>query len=134
MVETFTREHMKPLIEPFGLSEASRTGGLLCLGGQVGMDANHQVVAGGLRAQAVQAFRNIAEIIELAGGDVRNILHLTWYLVEDGTGRPFLDDALEVTAARNDVLLGIKPPSTAVRVKALLTPEILIEIQATAAL
>ncbi|HEY2481183.1 MAG TPA: RidA family protein [Caulobacteraceae bacterium] len=134
MVETFTREHMKPLIEPFGLSEAARSGAVLYLGGQVGMDANHQLVAGGLRAQAAQAFRNIAEIIALAGGDTDNILHLTWYLVEDGTGRLFMDDALEVTAARNEVLPGIKPPSTAVRVKALLTPEILIEIQAVAAL
>ena len=133
MVETFTREHMKPLIEPFGLSEAAKAGNMLCLGGQVGMDASHQLVTGGLRAQAVQAFRNLREVIEQSGGEVRNILHLTWYLVEDGSGRPFMDDALEVTSAREEVLPGIKPPATAVRVKALLTPEILIEIQAVVA-
>ncbi len=134
MVETFTREHMKPLIEPFGLSEAARAGGLLCLGGQVGMDADHQIVTGGLRAQAVQAFRNLREVIEEAGGEVRNLLHLTWYLVEGGTGRPFMDDALEVTSAREEVLPGLKAPSTAVRVQALLTPEVLVEIQALVAL
>ena len=134
MVEFLTREHMKPLIEPFGLSEVARAGGLLYLGGQVGMDASHQIVEGGLRAQAAQAFRNIKEIIELAGGRVEDIVHLTWYLVEDETGRPFMDDALEVTAAREEILPGIRPPSTAVRVKALLTPEIRVEIQAIAAL
>jgi enamine deaminase RidA (YjgF/YER057c/UK114 family) len=45
-----------------------------------------------------------------------------------------MDDAMAVTAAREEALPGIKPPSTAVRVRALLTPEILVEIQAVAAL
>jgi enamine deaminase RidA (YjgF/YER057c/UK114 family) len=134
MVDTITREHMRPLIEPFGLSEAAWAGQTLYLGGQVGMDASHQIVEGGLMAQAQQAFRNILEIIELAGGRADDIVHLTWFLAEDGTGRPFMEDALEVTAAREAVLPGLKAPSTAVRVRALLTPEILIEIQAVAAL
>lgn len=133
-IEYVTRPHMKPLLEPYALSEAVRHGGTLTLGGQTGMDASHQIVEGGLKAQARQAFRNIREIIELAGGDVRNIIHLTWYLVEGPAARGFMEDALEVTAARSEVLPGIAPPSTAVRVKALLTPEILIEIQAVAAL
>jgi enamine deaminase RidA (YjgF/YER057c/UK114 family) len=132
MIDLITREHMKPLIEPFGLSEASRVGQMLYLGGQVGMDVSHQIVEGGVRAQAAQAFRNIKEIIELAGGRTDNIVHLTWYLAE--SDRPFMDDAMAVTAAREEVLPGIKPPSTAVRVKALLTSQILVEIQAVAAL
>jgi enamine deaminase RidA (YjgF/YER057c/UK114 family) len=134
MLEYLTREHMKPLIEPFGLSEATRVGGLIYLGGQVGMDASHQIVEGGLKAQAAQAFRNIKDVIAVAGGRWQDIVHLTWYLVDDETGRPFMDDALEVAAAREEVLPGIRPPSTAVRVKALLTPEIRVEIQAVAAL
>jgi enamine deaminase RidA (YjgF/YER057c/UK114 family) len=132
MVDRVTREHLKPLIEPFGLSEASRVGQMLYLGGQVGRDASHQIVDGGLGAQAVQAFRNIKEVIELAGGRASDIVHLTWYLAE--SDRPFMDDALAVTAAREEVLPGIGAPSTAVRVRALLTPEMLIEIQAIAAL
>jgi enamine deaminase RidA (YjgF/YER057c/UK114 family) len=131
-VEYVTREAMKPLLEPFGLTEAARSGGFLHLGGQVGMGADHQIVPGGLGAQARQAFRNIAAVIEAAGGRAENLVHLTWYLVE-GPGS-FMEDAMEVTAARNEVLAGITPPSTAVRVKTLLTPEILIEIQAVAAL
>ncbi len=91
--ETFTRERMKPLLEPFGLVEAVKAGGLIHLAGQTGIDASHQIVSGGLKAQALQAFRN-----------------------------------------REEVLAGVRAGSTAVRVKALLTPEILIEIQAVAAL
>ena len=133
-VEHITRESMKPLLEPYGLCEAVKAGSLLTLGGQTGIDEHHQVVAGGLKAQAVQAFRNIRAVVELAGGKVEGLLHLTWYLVEGAEPRSFLEDALDVTAAREEVLPGVRAASTAVRVKALLTPELLIEIQAVAAL
>ncbi len=133
-VEYITRESMKPLFEPYGLSEAVKANGLLTLSGQTGIDASHQVVKGGLKAQALQAFRNIKEIIELGGGRPENLVHLTWYLVEGSPPRSFLEDALEVTAAREEVFPGLKPGSTAVRVNALLMPELLIEIQSVVAL
>ncbi len=131
-VEQMTRPHMKALIEPFGLSEAVRHGQTLTLAGQTGMNKDHQIVEGGLKAQAAQAFRNIREIVEFAGGSADNLVHLTWYVAP--TGRSFMEDALDITMARNEVLPDIAPGSTAVRVQELLTPEILIEIQAVAAL
>ncbi len=132
--QTITREAMRPLIEPFGLVEAVRSGDRLYLSGQTGLDETHQLVEGGLNAQATQAFRNIKTVIELAGGDPANILHLTWYLAERPDGRSFMEDALDVTAAREAVFPGLETASTAVRVKELLTPELLIEVQAVAAL
>jgi 2-iminobutanoate/2-iminopropanoate deaminase len=133
-IERITRPAMKPLLEPYGLCEAVRHGNTLTLAGQTGMDAQHRIVDGGLRAQAAQAFRNIREVVELAGVRVENVVHLTWYLVDMSPARSFMDDALDVTAARNEILPGLVAGSTAVRVKALLMPEILIEIQAVAAL
>ncbi len=133
-VEYVTRDFMKPLIEPFGLSEAVRAGQVLYLAGQTGMDERHQIVEGGLKAQAAQAFRNIKAVIEAAGGEVENLVHLTWYLADGPAARSFMEDAIEIAAAREEVLPGIRPGSTAVRVKELLTPEILIEIQAICAL
>jgi enamine deaminase RidA (YjgF/YER057c/UK114 family) len=132
MVERITREHMKPLIGPYGLCEAVRHGDTLFVAGQTGMDAQHRIVDGGIRAQAVQAFRNIAEIVALAGGRAENLVSLTWYLADNP--RTFMDDAIDVTAAREEVFPGIVAGSTAVRVNALLTPEILVEIQAVCAL
>jgi enamine deaminase RidA (YjgF/YER057c/UK114 family) len=123
---------MKPLIEPYGLAEAVRHGTTLTIAGQTGMTRDHQIVEGGLKAQALQAFRNIGEIIALAGGSVENLVHLTWYVAP--TGKSFMEDAVEITMARNEVMPGIAPGSTAVRVQELLTPEILIEIQAVCAL
>ena len=132
MAERITREHMKPLIEPYGLCEAVRHGDTLFVAGQTGMDASHQIVEGGMKAQAVQAFRNIREIIEEAGGRVEDLVNLTWYLADNP--RSFMEDALDVTAARNEVFAGVVTGSTAVRVSALLMPQILVEIQAVCAL
>lgn len=131
-VERLTRPSMKPLLEPYGLSEATRHGDTLTIAGQTGIDAQHQIVEGGLKAQALQAFRNIKEIVELAGGNTENIVHLTWYLVP--SLRSFMEDAVDVTLARNEIFPGLVTGSTAVRVHELLTPEILIEIQAVATL
>lgn len=132
-VEAITRPAMQSLIGPYGLCEATRVGDLLYIAGQTGLDpGTHAVVEGGLRAQAVQAFKNIKAIIALAGGRPENLVHLTWYLA-DGP-RSFMEDAIDVTAARGEVLPGVVTGSTAVRVRALLTPELLIEIQAVAAL
>ena len=117
---------MKALLAPYGLSEAVRHGATLTIAGQTGMNAQAQIVEGGLKAQAAQAFRNIREIVEFAGGSVENIVHLTWYLVP--SARSFLEDVVDVTMARAEILPGVAPGSTAVRVKELLTSEILIEI------
>ena len=133
-VEHITREAMKPLLQPYGLSEGVRVGTMLYLAGQTGLDAQHQIVPGGLKAQAIQTFRNIKALVELAGGRVDNLVHLTWYLADRPLARSFLEDATDVIAAKDEEMPGVKPGSTAVRVKELLTPEILIEIQAVAAL
>jgi 2-iminobutanoate/2-iminopropanoate deaminase len=134
-VETITRATMESLIGPYGLCEATRVGDLLYIGGQAGIDdQTHEVVAGGLRAQAVQAFKNIKAIIALAGGRPEHLLHMTWYLADGPQPRSMLEDSLDITAARDEVFPGLVTGSTAVRVKGLLTPELLIEIQAVAAL
>ena len=133
-IEAITRAAMRPLIEPYGLAEAVRAGSLIFIAGQTGMDETHQIVAGGLKAQAAQAFRNVKAVLEAAGGKPQNLVSMTWYVAEDETPRSFMEDALEITAARNEVFPGLVTGQTAVRVKGLLTPEMLIEVQAVAAL
>lgn len=130
-VEHFTRPAMKPLLDPYGLVEAVRSGTTLTLSGQTGVGEDHQVVLGGLKAQAIQAFKNIKAVIEIAGGRAEDVIHLTWYVAE--TKRSFMEEAMEITAARDEVMPGLKCAATAVKVKALLTPGLLIEIQAVAA-
>lgn len=132
--ERLTRTAMKPLLEPYGLCEAVRKGGSLYISGQTGISETHKVVPGGLKAQAVQAFRNLKAVVELAGGSAADLVSLTWYLTEDPGGRSFMEDALDVMAAREEVMPNVRPAMTAVRVAALLTPELRIEIQGMAEL
>lgn len=132
MTEHITRSHMKPLTEPYGLCEAVRHRDTLYIAGQTGIGANLQIVEGGIAAQAAQAFRNIKEVVELAGGRVENLVSFTWYLAEGE--RSFIEDATDVVTARNQVLPGVVAGSTALRVRALTTPDMLVEIQAVCAL
>ena len=134
LTQYITRPAMKPLLDPYGLSEAVRRGGTLYIAGQTGIGDDHRIVPGGVKVQALQAFRNIKAVLELAGGGPENLVSLTWYLVEGPEARPFMEDAADVLAAKEEVMPGIRPGSTAVRVKALLTPEILVEIQGVAEL
>lgn len=133
-VEHLTRAAMKPLLEPYGLVEAVRKGRTLYIAGQTGISDAHELVAGGLRAQATQAFRNLKAVVELAGGTAADLVSVTWYLVDGADGRSFMEDATEVMAAKEAVMPGVRPATTAVRVAALLTPDLRIEIQAVAEL
>lgn len=133
-MEHLTRAEMKPLLEPYGLCEAVLKGRTLHISGQTGIGESHQVVAGGLRAQATQAFRNLKAVVELAGGTTADIVSLTWYLTEAADGRTFMEEAVEVMAAKEEVMPGVRPAMTAVRVAGLLTPDLRIEIQGVAQL
>lgn len=131
-LERITRDCMKRLMEPYGLCEAVRHGDTLTIGGTTGIDDKQQVVAGGLKEQALQIFRNIRAILAEAGATQDNLVQLTWFLADAPT--TLLEDSLVVTAAREEVFPGLQCASTAVRVKALVLPELLIEIEGKAAL
>jgi 2-iminobutanoate/2-iminopropanoate deaminase len=131
-IERITRDCMKPLMAPYGLCEAVKHGDTLTIGGTTGINDQQQVVEGGLKAQALQAFRNIKAILEAAGTTPDNLIQLTWFLADAPTA--LLEDSFAVTTAREEVFPGLQCASTAVRVKALVLPELLIEIEGKAAL
>ena len=90
-----------------------------------------RLVAGGLRAQATQA--GLKAVVELAGGTAADLLGLTWYLMDGADGRSFMEDAVEVMAAKEAVMPGVRPATTAGRNwRPFLTPDLEIEIQAVA--
>ena len=57
-------------------------GDLLFIAGQVGSDTSGKVVGGDLESQAAQVFANIRAALQSEGGDFRNIVQLTTYLVD----------------------------------------------------
>jgi 2-iminobutanoate/2-iminopropanoate deaminase len=120
----------KSMHEPRGYSHAAKVSGtLLFIAGQFALDASGKLVGtGDFRAQAQQTFENLKAVVEAAEGRLRNILKLNVYLLDMSR----LADYREV---RDRYIDSNHPPtSTAVQVAALFRPELLIEIEAVAAL
>ncbi len=64
-------------------SQAIKVGNSVYCSGQVGLDPKTmQLVAGGLKAEAEQMFRNLAAVVKAAGGDFSSIVKLTIYLTD----------------------------------------------------
>jgi enamine deaminase RidA (YjgF/YER057c/UK114 family) len=78
-----------------------------------------------------QALRNIAEVVEAAGGTVENIARLTWYVTDKAE---YLAHQREVGAAYREVMGYHFPAMTMVVVSALVEDEAKVEIEATAVL
>ncbi|MGH7905268.1 MAG: RidA family protein [Candidatus Binataceae bacterium] len=99
---------------------------LLMISGQVGITEDFKVVEG-IEAQARLALENMRRIIIEAGGTMNNIIKLTAYF----------RDVSQLEAFEKVLTEFFKegyPAQTALEIKALALPELLIEIEAIAAL
>jgi len=96
------------------------------IGGQNGVDADGKVVGPTLGEQAVQAFRNLAIILESEGASLSNIVHWTIAVVEG-------QSVGEGVAAFQQVWNPADPPpAITVHTVAALGPGTLVEIDAVA--
>src|SRR4051812_250477 len=105
------------------------TGRVVAVSGQVGLDAEGNVIgAGDPAAQARQVFDTLGRCLAAAGAGLKNVIKLTYYV---------LDVALlpVVREVRDQyIALDRAPASTAVQVSALFLPELVLEIDALALL
>jgi enamine deaminase RidA (YjgF/YER057c/UK114 family) len=99
----------------------------VAVSGQVALDEDGQVVgAGDPAAQARQVFENLRRCLAAAGATFNDVIKLT-YFVTDVAYMP------AIRAVRDEALgTGPLPASTAVQVAALVSPELLLEIEALA--
>jgi monoamine oxidase len=99
---------------------------IIITAGQVGSDSNG-VVPVSLDDQIALAFENLGRCLEAAGATVTDIIKLTYYIVNyDPKKRRHTPHLLRF-------LNGHRPATTLVPVPALVVPELLFEIEATAA-
>lgn len=99
---------------------------ILTTAGQVGANADG-TIAEGFRAQAEQAFRNVLTCLEANGFEPRDLVKLVIYILD----RSNLE---EMRAARVAVFgPDVMPPSTLLIISGLASPDMLIEVEATAA-
>ena len=130
------------LIDPEGLPKvethrqvAVATGSkLVFLAGQVAWDADGRVLGeGDLAVQVEQCYRNIATGLAAVGGSFHDVARLTIYVPNWTPDKwPAVEDGL----ARASAVLGFTPlaPITMPGIGAGFTPDILVEVEATAVL
>ncbi|WP_369252999.1 RidA family protein [Geodermatophilus amargosae] len=107
---------------------------LLLLAGQVAVTPAGELGATDFPGQVHSALRNVALGVRGAGGDVSDVARLTFYVVD---WTPALVEGLEEGLSRaqeSDGLSSPLPPCTVIGVQALWTPDLLVEIEATAVL
>ncbi|SEG78018.1 RidA family protein [Bosea lathyri] len=103
-------------------------GRVLVTGGLVGWDANG-VFAEGLLPQLRQTLINIKAVVEAGGGRVEDIVRLTWYVTDIADYRASLK---EMGPIYRETLGRHFPAMAVVQVVALVEPQALVEIEATA--
>ena len=103
-------------------------GRVLVTGGLVGWDAQG-VFAKGFIGQLRQTFLNIKAVVEAGGGRIEDIVRLTWYVTDIAAYRASLK---ELGPVYREAFGRHFPAMAVVAVAALVEPEALVEIEATA--
>jgi enamine deaminase RidA (YjgF/YER057c/UK114 family) len=106
-------------------------GGRLYIGGQIGWNADQDFETTDFIGQMEQALANIAAIVRAAGGDVANIVRLTWFVTDK---KEYVARQREVGEAYRRVMGRHFPAMTMVVVAGLIEDEALVEIEAVAEL
>jgi reactive intermediate/imine deaminase len=112
---------------PYLLSQGIRVGDLLLVSGQVGIDGAGELVSlDDFDAQADQAFRNLAGVLEAGGSSLDRVVKVTIFLTDMAASFP------KVVELRRKWFTPPYPADTIVEVRSLYRPEVMIEIEAIA--
>lgn len=129
----------KKIVNPPGLAPPSgfshgieARGRLLFLAGQTAQDKSGRIVApGDLVEQFRQALANVGAVLEAGGGSLRDVVKLTFYVLDKTEYRA---RAKAIGRVYRDLMGGHYPATTLVEVKALWDDEALVEIDGIAVL
>lgn len=121
-----TFESGTPWEPVFGYSRAVRVGQFVYVSGTTATDSEGNIVGvGDPYVQTEQALKNIKSALERAGALIEEVVRTRVYVTN-------IDDWEQIAQAHGEVFKGIKPASAMVEVKRLISPAMLVEIEADA--
>jgi enamine deaminase RidA (YjgF/YER057c/UK114 family) len=112
----------------YNISVGRRVGRDVYLSGLVAFDGDGVLVGeGDVYLQSLQIFRNIDQALASVGGNLSDVVRITTYLTD-------MTRYVEFARARAEIFPHGSPASTAVATPALVMPQLLVEVEATAIL
>lgn len=112
----------------FGYSRAVRVDRFVYVSGTTATDGTGGVVGvGDAYAQTVQALGNIRVALRAAGAGMEDVVRTRIYVTD-------LGEEAKVARAHREIFEEIRPAATIVEVRRLISPELLVEIEAEAVL
>lgn len=108
-----------------GYSRAIKTGSIIEVAGTTALDGNEIVGKGDAYEQTKFILSKMEKALEQLGGSMKDVVRTRMYVTD-------ISKWEEVGKAHGEYFKDVKPASTMVEVKALISPEMLVEIEATA--